>query len=338
MKLPDFTWWRNRYIRFLITALLVIMTACQMQVENTKNLQPVAAKFTPVTIETCGITITYKQPPKRVITLNQPATEIMLALGLSAQMIGTAYLDDRILPEYQKTYSQIPVIADKYPSKEVLLGAEPDFVYGSFPGAFGKDAIGGRKELLSLNINSYLAAGAIEVCPQKRALVENIYSEIQDIGKIFGVSDRAVKLIAALKQELQDTQTKLGKVNPPKRVFWYASESPPYTVTVDSLPNQILEFAGGRNIFQEKAKGTYITVNWEDVINRNPEIIILSDASWSPAKEQRQFFLTNPAYGEISAVQKDKFIVIDYSYSTSGVRFAKGVKILAQSLYPEKFK
>ncbi|MBD2255657.1 ABC transporter substrate-binding protein [Nostoc parmelioides] len=338
MKLPDFTWWRNRYIRFLITALLVIVTACQMQVKNTKNLQPVAAHFTPVTIENCGITITYKQPPKRVVTLNQPATEIMLALGLETQIVGTAYLDDRILPEYQKTYSQIPVIADKYPSKEVLLGAEPDFVYGSFPGAFGKDAVSGRKYLLSLGINSYLAEGAIEVCSKKRELLENIYNEIAEIGQIFGVSDRAIKLINNLKQELQSTQTKLGQINPPKPVFWYASESPPYTITIDSLPNQILEFAGGRNIFQEKANGTYITVNWEDVINRNPETIILSDASWSPAKEQRQFFLTNPAYAKISAVQKDKFIVIDYSYSTSGIRFAQGVKILAQALYPEKFK
>ncbi|ABA24861.1 Periplasmic binding protein (plasmid) [Trichormus variabilis ATCC 29413] len=338
MKLPGFTWRRNRYTIFFVTTLLVIIAACQMGLENPKNLPSITANFTPVTIENCGVTITYKQPPKRVVTLNQPATEIMLALGLETQMVGTAYLDDRILPEYQKTYSQIPVIADKYPSKEVLLGAEPDFVYGSFPGAFGKDAVSGRKDLLSLGINSYLAEGAIEVCPNKRELLENIYNEIAEIGQIFGVSDRAVKLINNLKQELQDTQTKLGQINPPKSVFWYASESPPYTITIDSLPNKMLSLAGGRNIFQEKANGTYITVNWEDVINHNPETIILSDASWSPAKEQRQLFLTNPAYGKISAVQKDKFIVIDYSYSTSGVRFAQGVKILAQALYPEKFK
>lgn len=219
MKLPGFTWRRNRYTIFFVTTLLVIIAACQMGLENPKNLPSITANFTPVTIENCGVTITYKQPPKRVVTLNQPATEIMLALGLETQMVGTAYLDDRILPEYQKTYSQIPVIADKYPSKEVLLGAEPDFVYGSFPGAFGKDAVSGRKDLLSLGINSYLAEGAIEVCPNKRELLENIYNEIAEIGQIFGVSDRAVKLINNLKQELQDTQTKLGQINPPKSVF-----------------------------------------------------------------------------------------------------------------------
>ncbi|MEH1947177.1 MAG: ABC transporter substrate-binding protein [Nostoc sp.] len=329
---------RHRHINILIICLLVVLVACQMQVKNTNSKQLAASNFNPIIIENCGITITYKQPPKRVVTLNQPATEIMLALGLEARMVGTAYLDDRILPEYQKSYTQVPVIAQKYPSQEVLLGAEPDFVYGSFPGAFGKDGISGRKDLLSLGINSYLPEGAIEVCQRKRGLLENIYSEIRDIGNIFGVSDRALKLITSIQQELEDTQKKLGKVNPPKRVFWYASESPPYTITVDSLPNLILESAGGRNIFQQKANGTYITVNWEDVINRNPEIIILSEASWSPAKMQRQLFQSNPAYAKIAAVQKDKFVVIDYSYSTSGVRIAKAVRTLAQAFYPEKFK
>ncbi len=297
-----------------------------------------ATPVTPVTIDNCGVTNTYKQPPKRAIALNQPATEVMLALGLEAHMVGTAYLDDRILPEYQQAYAKVPVIAQKYPSKEVLLAKEPDFVYASFPGAFGKNTTSERQELLNLGINSYLAEGAIEVCKKKQELLENIYSEIRNIGSIFGVSVRAEKLIASLQQQLQDTQTKLGNINPPKLIFWYADESPPYTITVDSLPNLILERAGGRNIFQQKGNGTYIKVNWEDVVNRNPEIIILSEAFWSPAQKQRQLFLTNPAYTKIAAVQKNKFIVIDYSYSTSGVRIAKGVRKLAQALYPERFR
>ncbi|MBD2498841.1 ABC transporter substrate-binding protein [Nostoc sp. FACHB-280] len=329
---------KHHYIFMLVTCLLVVLTACQMQVQNTNSKQVTASSFNPVTIENCGISITYKQPPKRVVTLNQPATEIMLALGLEAHMVGTAYLDDRILPEYQKSYAQVPVIAKNYPSQEVLLGAEPDFVYASFPGAFGKNTTSGRKDLLNLGINSYLAEGAIEVCPRKRGLLENIYSEIQDIGKIFGVSDRATKLIASIQKDLENTHKQLGKINPPKRVFWYASESPPYTITVDSIPNLILKSAGGQNIFQEQGNGTYITVNWEDVINRNPEIIILSEASWSPAQQQRQLFESNPAYSKIAAVQNNKFVVIDYSYSTSGVRIAQGVKQLAQAFYPDKFK
>ena len=48
--------------------------------------------------------------------MNQPATEIMLALGLQDRMIGTAYLDDAILPAYADAYATVPVLAKEYPS------------------------------------------------------------------------------------------------------------------------------------------------------------------------------------------------------------------------------
>ena len=75
--------------------------------------------------------------------MNQPATEIMLALGLQDRMVGTAYLDDEVLPEYA-AYARVPVLAKEYPSKEKLLEAEPDFVYTSFNSAFSDEGAGDR--------------------------------------------------------------------------------------------------------------------------------------------------------------------------------------------------
>ena len=63
----------------------------------------------------------------------------MLALGLQDRLVGTAYLDDQILPEFAAAYQRIPVLAAKYPSREVLLAARPDFLYAAYPGAFGAD-------------------------------------------------------------------------------------------------------------------------------------------------------------------------------------------------------
>jgi iron complex transport system substrate-binding protein len=39
--------------------------------------------------------------------MNQAATEIMLALGLHDRMVGTAFLDDSILPEFAEAYKTI---------------------------------------------------------------------------------------------------------------------------------------------------------------------------------------------------------------------------------------
>ncbi len=108
-----------------------------------------AAKF-PVTINNCGLSITYDAPPERAVTMNQAATEIMLALGLEKHMVGTAFMDDKILPEFADAYAGIPILSEKYPSQEVLLTSEPDFVYGVYRTAFGDEAAGPRAELLNM--------------------------------------------------------------------------------------------------------------------------------------------------------------------------------------------
>ena len=69
------------------------------------------AAFTPVTIENCGVTQTFKTPPQHAVSMNQHATEIMLELGLQDHMVGTAYLDDTILPELATAYNAVPVLA-----------------------------------------------------------------------------------------------------------------------------------------------------------------------------------------------------------------------------------
>ncbi|NJM23350.1 MAG: ABC transporter substrate-binding protein [Richelia sp. SM1_7_0] len=140
------------------------------------------------------------------------------------------------------------------------------------------------------------------------------------------------------KNKFKKSQRKLGKIETRKRVFWYADEDPPYTVTKASLPNLILELAGGKNIFQLPGEDTYVKVNWENVINNNPNVIILSESTWSPVEAQRRLFETNPAYSRLQAVQQKQFIIINYSYSTSIVSIADGVRTLASGLYPEKFK
>jgi len=43
--------------------------------------------------------------------MNQSATEMTFALGLQNHLVGTAYLDDAILPEFAVGYEKVPVPA-----------------------------------------------------------------------------------------------------------------------------------------------------------------------------------------------------------------------------------
>lgn len=301
--------------------------------------EPRASSF-PVTIENCGITTTYDAPPQRAVTMNQAATEIMLALGLEGQMVGTAYLDDvAISPKYAEAYASVPVLSDVYPSREVLFSVEPDFVYGTYASAFGDDAAGPRTALAELGIRSYLSVASCEEADLRpnKVTFETLFQEIRDIRTLFGVEDRADALIAEMQATLDEIAATIGDDSTPLRVFWYDSGADaPFAGACCGAPAMLMEALGVENLFAD-AQGAWANVNWEEVVARRPDVIILADADWSTADEKRDLLLSNPAYASIPAVQEQRFVEIPFSMTTLGVRNVEGVVLLAQALYPEKF-
>merc|ERR1719210_720583 len=69
----------------------------------------------PASYTSCGVTHTLQKAPQKVVTMNQGATEFMLAMGLEGSMAGTAYLDDTIWPRYAAAYAKIKVLNKNYP-------------------------------------------------------------------------------------------------------------------------------------------------------------------------------------------------------------------------------
>jgi iron complex transport system substrate-binding protein len=291
----------------------------------------------PVSIDNCGISTTYSHAPRRAFTMNQAATEIMLALGLQDRMVGTAFLDDAILPEFADAYETIQVRTKAYPSRETLLGTRPDFVYAAYPSAFS-DEVDGMREVLRSGADSYLSpAGCIERDRSGLASMETVFGEIRDIARIFGVQPRAEQLIAAYQADLAAVRQRIGAMSPPVRVFWYDSGNPPSAGACCGTPNEILRLAGAQNIFSD-ARGSWATVSWDEVVARNPEVIVLVDASWAPASQKRQWLTANSARAGIDAVKHRRFVTIDFSDSTPGIRNIAAVRRVAEALYPDKFE
>jgi iron complex transport system substrate-binding protein len=52
----------------------------------------------PLTIENCGVAVTFAAAPERTVSLDQDSTEILLSLGLEERMVGTASWTDPVLP------------------------------------------------------------------------------------------------------------------------------------------------------------------------------------------------------------------------------------------------
>ncbi len=134
---------RSRVLVLMV--LLLVMSGCSKQevqdpitneaVQTEANVEAVVTNaYEPVTIIVDNgeesVEVTISEAPQRAVSMSHFTTEMMLALELQDQMVGTAWADGEIMPELKGAYDQVEVLSDRYPSKEVFYAAEPDFVTG----------------------------------------------------------------------------------------------------------------------------------------------------------------------------------------------------------------
>jgi iron complex transport system substrate-binding protein len=298
----------------------------------------VAQNSVPLVLENCGVSTTFARPPARVVTLNQAATEVMLVLGLESRLVGTAYLDDQILPEVADAYRKIPVLAAKYPSREILLATKPDLLYAVYPGAYGPTGVGSRADWQTRGVETYLSpAGCTDKTRPPGVTIETTFAEIRDVARMFGIGERGDSLVASYQRELRMVRERIGTVSRPPRVFWYDAEDPPRVGACCGTPNEILRMVGATNIFAD-TPGSWTPVSWEAVIARNPDVIVLVNASWSTAAEKRGQLMARKALATIDAIKQNRIVEIDFAYTTTGIRNVAAVRRLAEALYPDRFR
>ncbi|WP_100330693.1 ABC transporter substrate-binding protein [Bacillus xiapuensis] len=312
----------------VIMAVFWLLLEPEEEKRETKGKQPADQ----IQIENMGNTLTIDKPPKRAVALNQHAAEIMLALGLEEAMVGTAYLDDHILPEFKQAYDQIPVLSKQYPSKEIFFAAEPDFAYAGWKTAFTEKSLGTVGELKEAGIPAYIQESSNKPAP----VLEDVYRDIRNIGRIFAVEKRAEKVIAQMKREIGEIRKKIGEADEPQSVFVYDSGQAQPTTAANNYLTHLIDIAGGQNIFSDINKG-WATVNWESVIDRKPDVIIIMDYGDQTVAEKKKYLLSKKELADVPAVKNKRWMVLPLSAGAEGIRAPLALRAIAEGLHPDKF-
>ncbi|MEV6751838.1 ABC transporter substrate-binding protein [Streptomyces sp. NPDC051214] len=315
-----------RPIRVLMTAALLLPLAACSSSDGTDAKPESKAPGFPYTVTNCGVKTTYEAPPKRAVTMNQHVTEVMLELGLKDRIAGTAYLDDKVLPKYAKAYADTPVLAKEYPSYEKLLATNPDFVYGGYASAFQAGEGRSREALAKSGIESRLN---VEGCAKKPVSMDDVYREVREVGSTFGVRARADKWVAAAQRELAQREAKSKK---PVPVFVYDSgDKSAFTAGGRGIGNDIIERAGGRNVFADLDK-SFGDASWESVVDRKPEVIVILDYGGTTVAQKKKRLLDDPVLANVPAIKHKRFAVLPLSDTVAGVRAPAAVGKLADQL------
>ncbi|WP_405789903.1 ABC transporter substrate-binding protein [Streptomyces sp. NBC_01367] len=317
----------------LAVAAALLVPACGKAEDRTAAPGPGAEGF-PVTVSNCGVESTYQRPPQRAVSLNQHATEVMLALGLEKSMVGTGYLDDKILPEYQAAFDSVKVLSKEYPSFETLLAAEPDFVYGGFGSTFAEKEGRGRPAFTKAGINTHLN---IEECPAGPVTMATVDEEIRTVAKIFGVPDRAEQQVDELHGTLDRVDGKLAGVAPTKLFVYDSGDKTAFTAGGKGIGNELIKRAGGANLFADVDKA-FADVSFEQVAERAPEVIVIYDYGDQSVEDKKKFLLANPALKDVPAIKNERFAVLPLSSTVLGVRVPAAVESLAHQIHPDRFR
>ncbi|WP_374645175.1 ABC transporter substrate-binding protein [Tabrizicola sp.] len=284
----------------------------------------------PVTVQSCNREVTFDAPPARAIANDVNLVEMMLALGLRDRMVGyTGVSGWKTLDEELRAgIEELPELSAQYPTREVLLGAEPDFFFAGWN--YGMK-VGGEvtpETLEPLGIKTYeLTESCIHVGDKPRSSMQDMYADLLNLGAIFGVEEQAKALVAAYEAELAEATAGIDRATPP-RVFVYDSgEESPFTAGAYAMPTALIEAAGGVNVMDDLQK-SWATVTWEAVVERNPEVIVIVNYGDVTAEQKIAFLEGNPAFAAVDAVKNDRYVVLEYVEATPGPRNIRAVKKL----------
>jgi iron complex transport system substrate-binding protein len=303
----------------------------------------------PLTLNNCGVDITFEKAPERAIAWGQNSAEIMLLLGLEDRMAGTAFWPSTVLPELADANQNVKLLSVESPSLEAILAERPDFVAAQLLGFIGPDSdIASREDFANLGIASYISPG---VCVTSKDTggthgsrdelwsMEYLYQEIDELSQVFDVADRGQALIASFKaREAVLRERTAGNDDDLSFVFWFSSPSPAddaYLGGKNGASGFIANVLGGHNAIQTEVE--WPTVSWEGIMAADPGVIVVADLDrnrWELDKPEVkiEFLKSDPAISQLEAVQKGRIVVMDGQAMNPTIRTIYGAEQVIEQL------
>lgn len=289
-----------------------------------------------VVIKNGDRTITFTSMPQKVLCCNLYSAENMVMLGLEDYIAGKNVPTNKAeapLPELEDKFHSIQEVEV---SHENAVALDTDLIIGQIS-AFQESKWGSYEMFESKGINCYTITGTIV----EDETIENVYTDIENLGKIFKVEDRAQALIAQMKQEITQIQDAVSGIEEKDKVKVFVMDSfkgnEIYTTSA-GLQSNLIELAGGINTTRNMADSRWFNTSVETIVQTNPDIIIFNDYGQQTIEEKIAFVNDNPALADVTAVKNQAYMTIPLVSVMQDIRAANACKTLAQYFYPDQFK
>jgi iron complex transport system substrate-binding protein len=285
----------------VLLSLALVLTACT----PTEQIPP------QYVFDDLGRLVAINGTPQRIISLAPSNTEILFALGLGDKVVGVTdwcdYPPEALEKEKVGGYAN--------PDIEKIVALNPDLILAGY---------GNPIEVV------YTLAGlGLTVFGIKTTDLDDLLNDIRRVGEITDKEVEAQALTSAMESRIQAVTNQTEELEQRPRVFYIVWHDPLWTAGSGTFINELIEKAGGVNIFGNVTG--YPMVSIEDVLARDPEIIITSEWSYDWALNSTELASTNASQsGRI-------FTCDDDLVQRPGPRLVEGLEWFAHFIHPEIF-
>jgi ABC-type Fe3+-hydroxamate transport system substrate-binding protein len=89
---------------------------------------------------------------------------------------------------------------------------------------------------------------------------------------------------------------------PRPTVFWHIWDAPVITIGAGSFMNELVEIAGGKNVYASDIKGPSAAISLEDIARRNPDFILAGPVGKAEIESEPRWQIVPAARGKILVV------------------------------------
>jgi len=274
-------------------------------------------------VDGLGRKVSVARPAVRIVSLAPSNTEILFAIGAGDRVVGRTTVDT-YPPEALKLTS-VGGMTPQGINLEAIVALRPDLVL----------ATGGVQAPIVAPIERL----GLPVVALDAEDFEGVARNIRLVGKLTDHSADADRLTTRFLDRVQAVRARVASRTGPRprpRVLYLISEDPLVTAGPKTFIGQMIETAGGINIFGDVSK-RYPKPSEEEILSRAPDVILTSfgamNAEGRDESARRANLRSRPGWGAIPAVRDGRIALLEADrMSRPGPRLVEGLEAMADAL------
>jgi iron complex transport system substrate-binding protein len=268
----------------LFFILLLLLTACQRG-----ERKPTPASAPIALTDDAGHAVQLAVPAQRIVSLVPSVTETIIALGVGSRIVGRTEYDR------DPSLAAVPLIGRGLsPSVEAIIALHPELVV-----VWASDKRG--------DLRGQLEQAGIPVFAFEVQDTADAWRVVRVMGEALGRQAAGGRLLDSIRASLHETQS-MAAQRSRRRVFYVVYNDPPMTAGPGTFIDQLLDIAGAENVFGD-ATSNWPTVSLEEVVQRDPDIVVLPVGEMSAQVGER--LRSTAGWRDLRAVKNGCIALVD---------------------------